>query len=95
EVFVPPISVPKFPPARHYFLFGKPIDLSSVNHKDKVACENAYENVKTDLEVNLQRVVKARKGDKFRGAGRSGRKRIAYEAIFGEMSAPTFSAKDL
>jgi hypothetical protein len=95
EVFVPPISVPKFPPARHYFLFGKPIDLSDVDHKDKIACSEAYANVKKDLEGNLERVVKAREGDEFRGAGKHGRKRLAYEAIFGERSAPTFSATDL
>jgi len=71
------------------------VDLSGLDHKDKLGCEKIYQIVKSDLEVNLDRVLRARKGDKYNKAGKEGRKRLAYEALFGEGSAPTFSAKDL
>ena len=95
QTFIPPLSIPKFPPARHYFLFGSPIDLTNVDHKSKTECGDAYENVKQDLEGNLEKVLKARKGDRWAGAGKEGRKRLGYEAIFGERSAPGFDANDL
>jgi len=37
ERFVPPLVVPSVP-ARHYFVFGKPFDTSTVDHSDRGAC---------------------------------------------------------
>ena len=94
EVFVPPISVPKFPPARHYFLFGKPFETEGVDHKDREACKNLYDDVKGDLETGLENLLEARKGDEFSEGGKAGRKRLAYETL-GGVKAPSFDANDL
>ncbi len=39
ETFIPPIIAPSLPPARFYFLFGRPIPTSKDMYKDRDACD--------------------------------------------------------
>mmetsp|Transcript_19515 Transcript_19515/g.40428 ORF Transcript_19515/g.40428 Transcript_19515/m.40428 type:complete len:529 (+) Transcript_19515:552-2138(+) len=94
EVFVPPVSVPKFPPARHYFLFGRPLETEGIDYRDREACRAMFEEVKADLERGLGKLLEARKGDVNSGAGKEGRRRLLVEALEG-VKAPGVEAKDL
>lgn len=45
EPFLPPVVLPKLP-SRLYVRFGQPFSLKEVNKKDRVKCQEIYENVK-------------------------------------------------
>ncbi|KAL7538189.1 hypothetical protein ACHAWF_006012 [Thalassiosira exigua] len=89
ERFVPPLVVPGVP-ARHYFVFGKPFDTSSVDRSDKSACADLYSGVKAELRRGLDDVIAAREKDPFKNFAQ----RIALERISGK-PAPTFPIEEL
>ena len=64
ERFVTPVSVPKVP-GRYYFLFGEPIDTSSIDPTDKEACAALYAKVQTELEADLKYLIERRKTDPY------------------------------
>lgn len=90
ELFVPPLIVPKLPPARHYFVFGKPFETSNMNHKNSEDCQTLYQEVKSELERGFDDVLRAREQDPFK----DGIQRLAYEQLNGK-SAPTFSIDEM
>jgi len=90
ELFQPPFALPKLPPARHYFVFGKSFDTDSINYRDKEQCNTLYLNVKTELERGFDDILLARKHDPFIETP----KRLAYEQLSGKI-APTFPINEL
>eukprot|EP00543_Licmophora_paradoxa_P015095 CAMPEP_0202474130 /NCGR_PEP_ID=MMETSP1360-20130828/92216_1 /ASSEMBLY_ACC=CAM_ASM_000848 /TAXON_ID=515479 /ORGANISM="Licmophora paradoxa, Strain CCMP2313" /LENGTH=622 /DNA_ID=CAMNT_0049101233 /DNA_START=496 /DNA_END=2366 /DNA_ORIENTATION=+ len=89
ELFVTPLAVPTIP-ARHYFVFGKPISTQDVHHKDKEACQTLYMDVQDELKRGLVDVLEAREKDPFKeSVGR-----LAYEKITGK-AAPSFPIEEL
>lgn len=89
EVIGFPLALPKAP-ARNYFIFGKPIDLTDVDHNDKRACEKAYLQAKWEVRRGLDDLLRARDKDPFKDT----RLRLAYESIF-KRTAPTFPVDEL
>jgi len=89
ELFMPPFIVPGIP-ARHYFVFGKPVSTTDINPKDKEGCEQVYRAVKSELERGLQDILRARKNDPYVDSI----KRLALEQVTGKR-APTFSVDEL
>ena len=89
ERFVPPLVVPSVP-ARHYFVFGRPFDTSTIDPKDKEACADMYGKVKGELRRGLDDVLVAREHDPFKDFA----KRLAVERITGNQ-APTFDIEEL
>ncbi len=77
-------------PARHYFVFGKPFDTSTVDHGDRAACANLYGDVKSELRRGLDDVLVAREKDPYKDFAR----RVAVERISGKQ-APTFAIEEL
>ena len=59
ERFVAPLSVPK-PPDRFYFLFGKPISTSEVEHTDEEACAELYQEIRHELEGSVEYLLEKR-----------------------------------
>jgi pimeloyl-ACP methyl ester carboxylesterase len=90
ELFVPPFFVPNFPPARHYFVFGKPLTTSDIDHRDLGQCETFYKDVKLELERGFEDVLRSREKDPYK----DNVKRLAYEKITGKI-APTFPLKEM
>ena len=90
ELFVPPFFVPKLPPARHYFCFGKPFSLTDINPKDIRQCESIYKDIKTELERGLDDLQSAREFDPYQDSTR----RLTVEQITGKQ-APTFPVETL
>mmetsp|Transcript_18559 Transcript_18559/g.26113 ORF Transcript_18559/g.26113 Transcript_18559/m.26113 type:complete len:856 (-) Transcript_18559:50-2617(-) len=90
ELFVTPFAVPKLPPARHYFLFGTPIDTTGLDHQDKANCEELYAEVKREVERGFEDVLRAREKDPWGDSAT----RIAYERLTNKQ-APTFSVDEL
>ncbi|KAI2497497.1 hypothetical protein MHU86_16999 [Fragilaria crotonensis] len=86
ELFVPPLFVPKLPPARHYFVFGKPFSTGHIDHRSADQCTTLYQEVKRELERGFDDVLQAREFDPFKDSVQ----RLAYEQVTGK-SAPTFS----
>eukprot|EP00579_Thalassiosira_antarctica_P032239 CAMPEP_0201998868 /NCGR_PEP_ID=MMETSP0905-20130828/5561_1 /ASSEMBLY_ACC=CAM_ASM_000554 /TAXON_ID=420261 /ORGANISM="Thalassiosira antarctica, Strain CCMP982" /LENGTH=747 /DNA_ID=CAMNT_0048554955 /DNA_START=1 /DNA_END=2244 /DNA_ORIENTATION=+ len=89
ERFVPPLVVPSVP-ARHYFVFGKPFETSTIDHGDKASCTNLYGEIKSELRRGLDDVLVAREKDPFKEFAQ----RLAVERISGK-PAPTFSVEEL
>lgn len=89
EVFQPPVAVPKLP-ARHYFVFGKPVSTVGVDPKDRDGCRTVYGEVREELERGLRDVLEARDGDPFGGTVG----RVVYEGVTGGR-APTFAVEEL
>lgn len=89
ELFIPPLALPR-QPARHYFLFGKPLRTDALDHRNIEACEAFYKRVKSEVELGFEDVLRARKKDPF--ADFSGR--LVYEQMTGK-TAPTFSVDEL
>ena len=89
ESFIPPLVVPSIP-ARHYFVFGKPFDTSTIEPKDKEACAEMYGDVKAELRRGLDDVLEARKHDPYKDFA----KRMAVERLSGKQT-PTFDIKEL
>jgi len=89
ELFAAPFSLPKPLPDRHYFVFGKPFDTSSLNHKDKHACAKTYRDIQEEMYRGFDSMLHGREKDPFRDT----RLRILYERFWGK-SAPTFSLNE-
>ncbi len=90
ELFQPPLVVPKPLPARHYFVFGKPFETTSINHKSRDMCKNLYDDVKMELRRGLDDLLVAREKDPFKNTAT----RLAYERLYGKQ-APTFAVEEL
>jgi hypothetical protein len=92
EPFVrpPPLVWPKLLPARHYFLFGKPFNMTELNPKDRDACGQVYRAIQEELNRGFDDLLRARKVDPFKDSV----KRFVYEKVIGK-KAPTFSIHEL
>ena len=90
ELFVPPFALPKPLPARHYFMFGKPISTVNVDSRDKDACSKIYTEIKMEMQKGFSDLLGAREKDPFADTAR----RLPYELVTGK-PAPTFSVDDL
>jgi pimeloyl-ACP methyl ester carboxylesterase/1-acyl-sn-glycerol-3-phosphate acyltransferase len=90
ELFVPPFFVPKLPPARHYFCFGKPFVTTNIDPKNITQCEGIYKDIKTELERGLEDLQTARESDPYKDSVA----RLALEQASGK-PAPTFPVDQL
>ena len=90
ELFAPPLVVPKGLPDRHYFMFGRPLDTTDVDPKDRAGCARLYGEIKDDMERGFADVRRAREQDPYRGSVA----RAATERLTGR-PAPTFGMGDL
>jgi hypothetical protein len=86
----PPLVWPKLVPARHYFLFGTPFDLTDLNSRDKDDCQRVYLDIQEELRRGLKDLLSAREKDPFKDSN----VRFAYEQVTGK-GAPTFSVVEL
>lgn len=89
ELFTPPVLVPS-QPARHYFMFGKPMTTHDLSHKDLDACEDFYQAVQDELNRGFDDILEAREKDPYADPVR----RLAYEQLLGK-KAPTFAVSEL
>jgi hypothetical protein len=89
ENFLPPVVAPGLP-SRNYFVFGQPISTSTLDPKDKVACEALYKSVQAEMRRGFRDVLAAREKDPYKEAPI----RLAYERL-NRKKAPTFSLSDL
>lgn len=89
ELFLPPFALPRLP-ARHYFLFGRPMSTDILDPQNRDDCNAFYNKVKMELEQGIQDLLRARKDDPFADATR----RLAYERVTGK-TAPTFPVDEL
>ena len=90
ELFAAPFALPKLPPARHYFVFGKPMNTENLNAKDKDACDVFYKEVKNEMMRGFDDILEAREKDPYGDSV----VRIAYESVAGK-KAPTFSIDEI
>mmetsp|Transcript_24997 Transcript_24997/g.37375 ORF Transcript_24997/g.37375 Transcript_24997/m.37375 type:complete len:561 (+) Transcript_24997:2-1684(+) len=90
ELFQPPLVVPKPLPSRHYFVFGKAFDTTSISHKSLDKCKQLYDEVKMELRRGLDDLLVAREKDPFKDTAT----RLAYERLYGKQ-APTFPVEEL
>lgn len=90
EIVAPPIAIPRLFPARHYYLFGRPINTAEINYRDREACQQVYKRIKEEMKSGFQRLHRARKHDPFRNTVR----RMIYEQGF-QKQAPTFPLEEL
>jgi len=88
-----PGVVPRLPTAsqdapgfgdRFYFSFGKPVDLSDINPKDRESCDAVYEELQHAVEGEISWLLQARTRDPYRDFLR----RQAYERIANLDNAP-------
>lgn len=86
----PPLIWPKLLPARHYFCFGKPFDLSGLDSRDKDGCQRVYQAIQTELMRGFTDLLRAREKDPFKDS----KVRFVYEQVTGK-AAPTFSVEEL
>lgn len=84
-----PIAIPKLP-ARNYFLFGRPIDTTSIDPQDLEACNRVYRQTQDAVRKGLDDLLQAADKDPYKDPVR----RLAYERLFGRQ-APTFSIDEL
>jgi 1-acyl-sn-glycerol-3-phosphate acyltransferase len=89
ELFLPPIVVPS-QPARHYFMFGKPLKTNDLHHNDMDSCKEFYQAVQDELNRGFDDILRAREHDPYAEPVR----RLAYERLLGK-KAPTFSVSEL
>lgn len=89
ENFLPPVVAPGLP-SRNYFLFGQPISTSTLDPKDKVACQALYTSVQEEMKRGFRDVLAARENDPYKEAP----VRLVYERLNGK-KAPTFAISDL
>jgi len=89
EIIGAPIALPSVP-ARNYFLFGKPVDTSNVDPKNRAQCTRVYQEVKASVKNGIDDLLQARKHDPFRDS----LTRIPYEQVL-RKSSPTFSTEIL
>jgi pimeloyl-ACP methyl ester carboxylesterase/1-acyl-sn-glycerol-3-phosphate acyltransferase len=90
ELFVPPFFVPKGPPARHYFVFGKALTTTDVDHGDSKQCTDFYQEVQEELNRGFDDVLRSRELDPFK----DNVQRLAFEQVAGK-AAPTFSIEEM
>ena len=77
DVFVPPFGY--ISPARHYFLFGLPIDLRGVDPNDRETCARLYAEVRGAVDAGITRLqLEVRANDPYRKLV----PRTAWEAMF-------------
>ena len=82
-----PLVLPKpTGPARHYFLFNKPINLENIDYKDKDECQQIYNTIQDTIKQGCNDLLEAKTKDPFDNPIR----RIPYEQ-FWRKDAPTFS----
>lgn len=86
----PPLVWPKLLPARHYFCFGKPFDLSGLDSRDKDSCQRVYQAIQTELMRGFTDLLRAREKDPFKDSN----VRFVYERVTGK-TAPTFAVAEL
>ncbi|KAL7538386.1 hypothetical protein ACHAXR_008527 [Thalassiosira sp. AJA248-18] len=91
ELFVPPLALPKPIPARHYFLFGKAYDTSTLDPRDQDACRDVYKGLEEEVKHDIQALVEARKEDPY---AFDGIRRTSYRRVFGK-DPPTFPLQSL
>jgi hypothetical protein len=91
ELFIPPLTIPKPFPARHYFLFGKPYNTSSLDPKNLDACRDVYKAIENEVTHNIAALLEARKDDPY---ALDGIKRTSYQRLFGK-DPPTFPMESL
>lgn len=91
ELFIPPLALPKPFPARHYFLFGKPFDTTLIEPKDQDACLRAYNDIKEEIEQDIEALLEARKDDPY---AFDGVKRSTFQRLFGK-DPPTYPLESL
>jgi hypothetical protein len=89
ELFTPPIVAPARP-ARHYFVFGKPMPTHDLHHKDMDSCRDFYHAVQDELNRGFDDILVAREKDPFADPVR----RLSYERLLGK-TAPTFPVSEL
>lgn len=80
-----PIAIPLLP-KRNYFLFGKPIDTTIIDHNNLIECKNIYNIIQNDVRKGIDDLLIARTYDEYND---NTIKRITYERIFNKQ-APTF-----
>ena len=90
ELFQTPLAVPKIPPARHYFVFGKAMKTDQLDYNDKVGCKKFYRSVKEEVERGFDDILKSRPHDPYKDSTA----RIAVEQVTGKQ-APTFGTEEL
>lgn len=88
ELFTPPFLVPKVP-ARHYFMFGRPMSTADLDHKNKQECETLYEEIKAEMNRGFDDILRARENDPYKDS----LQRLALEQITGK-PAPTFGMEE-
>ncbi|CAM9164359.1 unnamed protein product, partial [Discosporangium mesarthrocarpum] len=74
EHFIPPLARPKVP-ARHYFVFGRPIETSRVKEHDRAACKKIFDEVQASVSAGIDYLLRARDHDPYASAP----KRFLYE----------------
>lgn len=89
ELFTPPIVAPARP-ARHYFMFGRPMSTEDLHHNDMESCQEFYQAVQDELVRGFDDILSAREHDPYADPVR----RLAYERLLGKQ-APTFSISQL
>jgi len=87
ENFVAPFSIPSTP-ARNYFLFQEPIDMSGIDIYDKEKCREVYDRVKGRVEASISTLISLRKQDPYREFV----PRTLYELTSRGKQAPTTSS---
>jgi hypothetical protein len=79
-----PIPAPGIP-ARHYFLFGQPLDTSQLSPTDTEGAAALYASVQSAVQGGIDYLLRARELDPCAALG----PRLVKEAVSGEQ-APTF-----
>jgi len=81
DKFVPPFGM--ITPARHYFLFGTPIDTSALRPDDREGCAAAYAELRAQVDGGIARLkTEVRANDEFRELP----KRVAWEAVYDDQA---------
>lgn len=80
-----PLILPKLFPARHYFLFGTPLDMSTVDYKDRDACKLKYKEIKQKIQNGCRDLMRAREQDPYDDPLR----RVPFETLW-RKQAPSF-----
>ena len=89
ELFVPPLVVPKPLSERFYFMFGRPMSTTNLDHRDREGCEKLYQDVKDEMMRGFDDVLRARENDPYKDAV----KRMVVERVSGKQ-AHTFGMKE-
>lgn len=85
ELFLPPFALLGLP-ARHYFMFGRPIETHRLDPKDKATCSKVYSEIQGEMNRGFTDLLRAREKDPFLDTAI----RLSYVLATGK-PAPTFS----